>query len=399
MLFNHDEHTELLACYRDGLLENVLPFWLSHAIDKEYGGFLHSLNQNGDVIDTDKSLWIQCRFTWLLSTLYNKTDRNNDWLSAATNGIEFIEKYGFDEDGRVFFWVTRDGKPLRKRRYVYAEAFAAMAYSAYAKASGQQYYADKAKQIYECYIHYISTPNLLESKINTNVRPMRSLSEMMMGIVLGQTIRENLDYPDSTKWIDHCIDQLDSLFVNDQEQAVMECVSDDGEILDHFDGRLLNPGHAIETSWFILNESRYRNNDADLINLGTRMIDYMWPRGWDNEHGGIVQFCDVYNHPVQEYWHDMKFWWPQTDSIAALLTAYILTGNDKYKKWHRMTHDWAHEHFQDHEHGEWFGYLHRDGSISSTLKGNMWKGPFHLPRMQMYCWQMMEELSKEPVTI
>ena len=55
-----------------------------------------------------------------------------------------------------------------------------------------------------------------------------------------------------------------------------------------------------------------------------------------------------------------------------------------------MIHDYAHEKFCDREHGEWFGYLHRDGGVSSTLKGNQFKGPFHLPRMQWYCWQLLD---------
>ena len=54
--------------------------------------------------------------------------------------------------------------------------------------------------------------------------------------------------------------------------------------------------------------------------------------------------------------------------------------------------------FADEEHGEWYGYLHRDGRVSVPLKGNLWKGPFHLPRMQLVCWKLIEEYygSNEP---
>ena len=116
----------------------------------------------------------------------------------------------------------------------------------------------------------------------------------------------------------------------------------------------------------------------------------MWKRGWDEEHGGIIYFKDVYDKPVQEYWHDMKFWWPQCEAIIATLLAYQLTGDEKYAQWHRDIHEYAHKVFPDKEHGEWFGYLHRDGRVSSPVKGNQFKGPFHLPRMQWYCWQMLE---------
>jgi N-acylglucosamine 2-epimerase len=57
-----------------------------------------------------------------------------------------------------------------------------------------------------------------------------------------------------------------------------------------------------------------------------------------------------------------------------------------------MVHDWSYAHFPDPLYGEWFGYLHRDGTVSTRLKGNMWKGPFHLPRMQWYCWQRLAEI-------
>ena len=36
--------------------------------------------------------------------------------------------------------------------------------------------------------------------------------------------------------------------------------------------------------------------------------------------------------------------------------------------------------------------IYRDGRVSTALKGNLWKGPFHLPRMQWYCWQLIDEM-------
>jgi len=167
-----------------------------------------------------------------------------------------------------------------------------------------------------------------------------------------------------------------------------------GELIDHFDGRTLNPGHALEGAWFILKEAEYRNMDPDLIALGTTMLDWMWEIGWDKEYGGIYYFRDVKGLPVQEYWHDMKFWWPHNEAIIATLLAYRITGEKKYASWHQKVHDWAFRHFPDPEFGEWFGYLHRDGRISVPLKGNLWKGPFHVPRMYYMGWRICEDLLK-----
>jgi N-acylglucosamine 2-epimerase len=169
----------------------------------------------------------------------------------------------------------------------------------------------------------------------------------------------------------------------------METAAPDGGILDHFEGRLLNPGHAIEGAWFILREGHERQR-PEWIDLGCRMLDCMWQRGWDTTHGGIRYFADLFDRPIAEYWHAMKFWWPHDEAIIATLLAWQLTGEDRYAQWHQHVHDWSHQHFADPQHGEWYGYLNPDGTPSSTLKGNLWKSCFHHPRMQWYCAQRLE---------
>jgi N-acylglucosamine 2-epimerase len=190
------------------------------------------------------------------------------------------------------------------------------------------------------------------------------------------------------EWIDFSIDQIRRLFVKPEHQVLMEVVGEQGEILDHFDGRLLNPGHALECAWFLMQEGRWRG-DGELVTLGTTILDWMWERGWDSEFGGFFYFRDLRGLPVQEYWHDMKFWWPHCEAMIATLLAWKLTGSAKYATWHQQVHDWSFRHFADREHGEWYGYLHRDGRVSVTLKGNLWKGPYHLPRMLWYSWKLL----------
>ena len=213
----------------------------------------------------------------------------------------------------------------------------------------------------------------------------------MMSLVTAQELRACLNDDSFNGDIDLCIEEIQSDFMKPDLECVMETVGVKGEVLDHFDGRLLNPGHAIEGAWFVLNEARHRGNDPDLIQMGCQMLDWMWARGWDEEHGGIFYFRDLNNKPVQEYWHDMKFWWVHNEAILATLLAHLLTGDDRYEMMHRQVHDWAYAHFPDAEHSEWYGYLHRDGGVSVSLKGNLWKGPFHLPRMQLYGWQWLDQ--------
>ena len=381
---------ELLATYRDGLLNDCLPFWIRHSVDREFGGFLTALDREGRVVDSDKGVWQQGRFTWLLGELYNNVEPRAEWLQLAMHGARFLEDHCFDPaDGRMWFHVTREGAPLRKRRYAFSESFAAIAFGELAQATGDESFAVKARNAFGRFLDHNLNPDQPGPKF-TDVRPTIGLGFPMITIATAQELRDSIDLSNADVIIDQSIETIRKYHVKDSLRCVMETVGTNGEVLDHFDGRTLNPGHAIEGAWFIIREGRHRA-DSKLIKLGCRMLDYMWERGWDTEHGGMLYFVDLDGHPVQEYWHDMKFWWPQNETIIATLLAWLVSGDDKYAMWHARIHDWAYRHFPDPEHGEWFGYMHRDGRLSSALKGGLWKGPFHLPRMQLVCWHLLEE--------
>jgi N-acylglucosamine 2-epimerase len=390
MHYTPEQLNELEQFYADQLLNVTIPFWFPRSFDQEHGGYLFMRDADGTLIDDDKAVWIQGRAVWTLSTLYNTVEKKDEWLEGAKLGYEFLNKHCFDTDGRMFFHVTRDGQPIRKRRYFFSETFYVIACAAYAKASGNEEAAANARRIFGKCIEYATIPGLLEPKF-TSTRPSKGIGVPMIMMNTAQQLRDTIGDPRCDDLITGWIDDIEKYFVKDDIQCVMEQVAPDGSIIDHVDGRTLNPGHAIEGGWFILAEAMYRNNDKRLIDLGCRMIDYMWERGWDNQHGGLFYFRDVYNKPVQEYWQDMKFWWPHNETIIATLMAYLITGNEKYADMHRKVNEYAYRVFNDKEHGEWFGYLHRDGTIAQTAKGNLFKGPFHLPRQEWYCMQLLKQ--------
>lgn len=388
-LLTSSGRTALYKFYYDVLFKDCIPFWFPSSVDNEFGGFLHCLDRDGSIVDTDKSVWAQGRMSWMLLTLYNTIEKRPEWLEWAENGLKFLSNHCFDADGRMFFHVTREGKPIRKRRYAFSEAFASIAFAAHARATGSEDSAKRARILFDLFTRWNFTPGLMPPKY-TDERPMIGLSPRMITIVTAQELRQNIGNDSSfDMWINRCIDDIKRFFVKPDLRAVMETVSPDGSIIDHFDGRTLNPGHSIEGAWFIMYEGKLRG-DSNLIELGTNMLDWMWERGWDKEFGGIFYFRDIYKKPVQEYWQDMKFWWPHNEAIIATLLAYELTGNEKYANWHKQVNDWAFQHFSDPTYGEFYGYLHRDGTISSTLKGSMWKSFFHHPRMLWFCLKLLE---------
>lgn len=103
---------QLAEQYKEELLDRVLPFWLEHSQDAEFGGYFTCLNRDGSVFDTDKFIWLQGREVWLFSMLYNKVEKRQEWLDCAIHGGEFLKKYGHDGNYNWYFSLDRQGNPL-----------------------------------------------------------------------------------------------------------------------------------------------------------------------------------------------------------------------------------------------------------------------------------------------
>ena len=286
----------LLDTYRDGLLNDTLPFWFPRCVDEDHGGFLLARDRDGSLLDDDKGMWQQCRATWLLATLYNTVESKSDWLIWAKSGLRFIERHGRDSDGRMWFHVTRDGSPIRKRRYAFTECFGSIAYASLSKATGDSALTSTSRELFSLAKKHFSNPPLTESKF-TDTRPAKSIGVPMIKLVTAQELRLNLGDESFTADVDDAIDEIRRDFMKPDIECVMESVALDGSIIDHFEGRMLNPGHAIECAWFILWEARLRGNNPELIRTGCQILDWMWVRGWDEKFGGFCILEDEYVTP------------------------------------------------------------------------------------------------------
>lgn len=377
--------------YKEDLTQNIMPFWMKYGVDKKNGGVYTCVDRDGSLMDTTKSVWFQGRFAFVCAYAYNHIEKNEEWLAAAQSTIDFIEKYCFDNDGHMYFSITHDGRPLRKRRYVFSETFAAIAMSEYALASGDRSYADKAVKIFKDTLRFLSTPGFLTPKFEPEVK-LQGHSIVMILINVASCLRLVSDDPILTRQIDESIEKLKKYFMHPEFKALLESVGPNGEFIDTNMTRLINPGHCIETAWFIMEEAKTRNWNKDLTDMALTIFDWSWDWGWDKSYGGIINFRDCRNLPVQDYSQDMKFWWPQCETIIASLYAYLATGDDEYIYRHQRISEWTYAHFPDAKYGEWYGYLHRDGRVAQPAKGNLFKGPFHIPRMMIRSYTLCKEI-------
>ena len=381
---------DLQKFYHETLFNDVLPFWLnSDLIDKEYGGFITSVDRQGKSYNSDKSVWFQGRCLWTFSKLCNTYGVKEEWVSAAESGARFIKQHCIDSDGRMFFTVTREGKPLRKRRYFFSESFLVVGFAEYYLLTKNAADLDLAVKYFDfmwnMYCNPESDPFKITPKENAEIRSLRSNANPMVLVSCAQTLKritKKDEYYDGI--INKIIDDMLGLHYKENLKCVLETVYTDGSILDNPVGRTVNPGHSIENSWFLMNYAMQTNNQ-ELLKKALNVLDWSLDIGWDKDFGGIYYFRDAYGRPCEQLEHDMKLWWVHNEALIATLVALNQTEDKKYEAWYDKLHDYAFGHFSDHEHGEWFGYLHRDGTVSHEQKGSLWKGPYHLLRCLILC--------------
>ncbi len=376
------------AWYERELTENILPFWLKHGLDRIHGGVYTCLDRDGTLMDPTKSVWFQGRFGYTAAYAYNHVRPEPEWLAASKSCIDFIETHCFDADGHMFFSVTEDGRPVRKRRYVFSETFAAIAMAEYAKAAGDAVYVDKALAIFHNIRRMLSTPGFLPPK---SYVPGKSHSITMILVNVALVLKQVSADPALDEQIKESIHEIETYLMHPEYECILESVAPDGILIDTCEGRTINPGHGIETAWFLM-EAGWVYGDDRIKKLGVQIFDWQFKWGWDKEYGGIINFRDCKGFPCQDYSQDMKFWWPQCETVIAALYAYLVTEDEKYLDIWIGADTWMREHFRDPEYGEWYGYLHRDGTVAQAAKGNLFKGPFHIPRMLVKAGLLCREI-------
>ncbi len=407
-VFDPLEIDRLASYYREHLLTDVMPFWEQRTLDRGAGGYLTCFDRMGNVTDTDKYVWFQGRQLWMFAALWNQVERRRLWLDLAGAGRDFIVAHAYAGNGRWHYQLDRQGNLKRGTISIYTDLFVLAGLCEYAAASGSDRDVPLIRETYDAIernlhdpdfkdiFHGVWSPRFKRHGIHMIALPTTAMAASVLGNERTRPLA------------DHCLHEILYGFAKDDREALFESVARDGSLVDHDEGRVLNPGHALESMWFCIEEGRNRNDRA-VIERAVKITDWMYRRGYDREFGGIVAFLDADGHePKQMDWHketgmrwDDKPWWVHSESLYALALAAVESQRrDLFERFLDL-HAWCRQHFFDPEYGEWYPELYRDGRPKLTDKGTPWKAAYHLPRALMKLMQLFEaerQPSNHPAT-
>jgi N-acylglucosamine 2-epimerase len=376
------------------LLNDVIPFWLDHSLDREHGGYMHHLDRDGSPYCDEKMMWMQGRELYMFSRLYNEVPKRPEWLDAARLGAEFMRKYGRDENGWWYFLLDRKGAPIRVASNIFSDFFAVMAMLEYAKASGSAWAMELAVETFWSIIARRDNPKGRYNKLlprpdmpSDHAFPMilLNVAEMMHSATREQR------YDDI---VTECIQRIMNRHVDPKRSRVFEYAWPDGSRPDSPAGRLINPGHAIESMRFVM-EAAAKRGEREVVEKAAQAMLWICECGWDEGFGGFLYFVDDGGRPVEALEWNMKLWWPHAEALNGLLLAYAETGRAELANWYSRVADFTWRVFPDPEYGEWFGYFDRRGNRTHDMKGGKWKGCFHVPRSLLNCLQIAESMQRK----
>ncbi len=387
------DFSALYAQYRAELLDRVVPFWIKYGMDWKNGGINTCLADDGRILSEDKYVWSQLRAVWTFSALYNKTGQHQEWRDAATHIFNFITRNGRNDKGEWLFCIGKDGAPLLDgATSIYCDAFAIYGFTEFAKATGNPEAVALARATYASAQRRLAQPGSYQTHpLPIPVGAKAHGVSMLFALVFDELGHYLRDAEIIHAGRAHANQVLD-VFLRPERQRLYEFVKLDNSLLDAPPGRVVNPGHAIESMWFMIHIfRRHAPRHAARIRQALDAIQWHIALGWDEEYGGIVLARDA----AGSFWEknaDTKIWWPHTEALYALLLAYSISQEEWCLDWFTRVHDYSFSHFPVPQSGEWIQNLDRQGNKLDAPIALPVKDPFHLARALIYSIGVLEEL-------
>jgi mannobiose 2-epimerase len=384
------------------LLYDILPFWLGHAVDDEYGGFRGRI-ANDLTIDPHaaKGVILNARILWTFSKAYSVYG-NPIYLGAARRAYEYLIRFFWDKEfGGVYWMVDHRGGPLDTKKRIYAQAFGVYALAEYYHATGDAEILARALRLveviestghddghggyFETYERdwslaadqRLSDVDMDEKKsMNTHLHLLEAYATLLRlheDATVRLRLRELIEI-----FLDHIIDPANHhfiLFFDEEWRRRSDVISF---------------GHDVEGSW-LLCEAAEILGDPTLKKrvhaVAVKMAQAVYDEGLDAD-GGLL-----YEAGPSGIIDTDKHWWPQAEAVVGFMNAHELSGKPHFLDAAERSWEFIAKFIVDHEDGEWFWRVSKDGVPSNEQdKVGPWKCPYHNSRT---CFEVMERIDRK----
>ncbi|MBN2613183.1 MAG: AGE family epimerase/isomerase [Bacteroidales bacterium] len=370
-------------------LRNILSYWEINAIDKANGGFYGTIGANNKPQPfADKGVILNTRILWTFSTAYNfyKEEKYEKIASVAYDYLvgHFIDR----KNGGVFWMLDYKGNPVNTRKQIYAQAFAIYAFTEYFHATKNPEVLEKSIEIFE----------LIEkhSFDRVNGGYIEAFSEkwgLLEDLRLSEK-EENVEKTMNTHL--HVLEAYTSLYrawKNDTLRSRLIMLIDNfrNHIVNsksyHLDlffdanwyvrSQLISYGHDIEASWLLYEAAEVLDDEAvmgEIAALSLKIANAA-SEGLDTDGGLMNELSLDTKHLDSD-----KHWWPQAEAMVGLLNAYQISDEKKYFALFMSSWNFIDKFIIDHENGEWFWRVDKNGIPYDEGKAGFWKCPYHNSR-------------------
>jgi N-acylglucosamine 2-epimerase len=381
--------------FRRHALEDLLPFWLDHSIDREYGGYDTHLDRRGRS-NGDGSKWAakQARMVNAFLLGHDLSGRQ-DHLDAAVHGFEFIIRYLWDERSSGWFTsVDRAGKPLDTRKNVVHHAYLLLGLASHYRFTGDPRaldWAERTHEIIETRMRDTSlggyslewTRDWLPAKPQKDLCTLVDLAKAWLEFfaATGDGI-----YRDAAR---HVIDLMLERMYDPENRCLLEYWQKDWRYAPLPIRDTIDVGHQLKAGWLMI-ELAGATGVGNYRDCGLALIDRAIEVGWDRRHGGFFSF--VFRNGLRS--GPTKIWWPQCEAITALCHAWTATWDVSYLRRLAAHMDFTWANFIDPAYGEWYVLCDADGTVLDDNKGYAWKGAYHQVEAAHYAWRLLNKAER-----
>ena len=398
--------------YMNLLQDDFLPYWKQYD-DTEHGGVLNCISNDGTkLISEDKFSWSQGRYVWMLAETLELAEQgllprvNPEEVREALERSRAFARQCISDDHRVYYLLDRAGNPKPEpgtgelHASIFSDTFIIIGLANAMRVTGSTEDLEALTKLYASVVDrirsnsFLTVPYAIPEGYESHSIPMILLNTSVeYARALENAAPEQTDairLADETAAT--CAKKIENTFLNKEMGLLREYVSTAENYEERLQDRHVNPGHAIEDVWFLLDQAERADTQSVMLAWTKDVARTSWKLGWDSEHGGLLRYVDKdggkpqgttsgsqFEDLISDTW-DTKLWWPHSEALYTFLRLYSLTGEAEDAEIYLRSHEYIFRTFPDPVHGEWIQIRDRQGNPQEKVVALPVKDPFHVVR-------------------